>query len=232
MEDMYVYEIIVIGVVCSLLIYLLATKDDNWVPMRERPTETKSKKSVINYHAWRGPMFIEDFTTEGFTNFTTEGFNNFTTDNPNEENVPVLHTITEKTHSLSDIQDQYLGDIAGLELRNDPNRTKQLEKKLKCHRKAMGECRTDTLTAEEDWRNEHWNSPYWMRGPSDKGDLCHAPDWRKNDPGNFKQATNNNLDAPNNLTCQARSIMKDYCDPVDKVSPHCYKKTFDHCYFA
>lgn len=218
MEDIYVYEIIIIGIVSSFLIYLLATKDDNWVPFRERPSETKSKKSVINYHAWRGPMFIEDFT-------------NFTSDNPNEENVPVLHPITETTQSSYDIQDQYLGDIVGLELQKDPNRTKQLEKKLKCHRKAMGQCRTDTLTAEEDWRNEHWNSPYWMRGPSDKGDLCHAPNWRKNDPGNFKQATNNNLDTPNNLTCQARSIMKDYCDPVDKVLPHCYKKTFDQCYY-
>lgn len=189
--DTYVQEIIIIALVCALIIWLLITKDDNWVPLSQRPQEKKSKKSVINYYAWKGPMFVEDFT-------------NFTCDNPNKEIVPVSRNIIKQQ-----------------------NITK--EQQQKCHEVAMNNCNVDTLTAEQDWREEYWNSTYKMTGPSDKGDLCRKPDWSKGDPGNFLQATNNNLDAPNNLTCQARSINKDYCDTRDKVSPYCYKKTYEKC---
>jgi len=47
--------------VSALVIYLFATKDTVYVPLREKPQPTKSKKNVINYYAWKGPFFTEDF---------------------------------------------------------------------------------------------------------------------------------------------------------------------------
>ena len=62
-----------------------------------------------------------------------------------------------------------------------------------CHRMAKNKCRVPTLTSEQDWRNEYWNSTYKMTGPSDQGSLCKPPNWKLGDPGNFRQATNNHL---------------------------------------
>lgn len=198
----YIYEILLLSVVCALIVYLLATKDDVFVRARDMPKPDKSKKLVINYYGWKGPMFVEDFT-------------NFTCDNPNQEVVPV------------DRPNPYLGN--NKDDKCDVPKYNKSRKFKYCHKASMDKCRVPTLTAEQDWYNEYWNSTYLMMPPSDRGDLCHGPDWRKGDPGNYRQATNNNLDAPNNLKCQSRSINKDYCDTVDKVSPNCYVTELNAC---
>ena len=49
-------------------------------------------------------------------------------------------------------------------------------------------------------------------------------------PGNFRQVSNNNLDAPNNLkSAQMRSVMGDWFHPRDKVSPWCYAEKYKQC---
>lgn len=167
-------EIILLIAVVILIVYLFATKDNPYVPINERVTPWKSKRRVINYHGWKGPMFIEDFT--------------------NTDNSPKY------------------------------NKSKEM-----CHRFAKNKCITPTLTSEQDWYNEYWNSTYKMTGPSDQGSLCRGPNWKKGDPGNYRQVTNNNLDPSNNLKCQARSTNKDFCHPCDKVSPKCYVHTLNKC---
>ena len=47
-----------------MLIYLFATKDQPFAPVKN--TDTKSKQDVINWFAWRGPMFVEDFNGSPF----------------------------------------------------------------------------------------------------------------------------------------------------------------------
>ena len=54
-------EIILLIAVMTLLIYLFATKDNPYVPINEREKPWRSKRRVINYYGWKGPMFIEDF---------------------------------------------------------------------------------------------------------------------------------------------------------------------------
>jgi hypothetical protein len=67
-------------------------------------------------------------------------------------------------------------------------------------------CQIPTLTAEGSWRNEYHNAVYRLGGPDA-----------------FRQVTNNNLSAPNNLkAAQMKSVMGDYFDPADKISPWCY----------
>jgi hypothetical protein len=84
---------------------------------------------------------------------------------------------------------------------------------LECHQSATENCLIPTLTSEDSWRNEYHNSQYRL-GKADA----------------FKQATNNNLSAPNNLkSAQMKSIMGDWFDPKDKVSPWCYAESLKTC---
>lgn len=70
--------LIVVALV-ALMVYMFATADNQYIFLRDRPTPWESKRQSINYYAWRGPMFTEDFG-----NF--EGANN-----PKEELVPSCH---------------------------------------------------------------------------------------------------------------------------------------------
>lgn len=206
---MYEKEILLLLCVSALIIYLLATKDNEYIPINEREPQWKSNRNVINYHSWRGPMFIDDFT-------------NFTSDNTYQETVPVSRPNPYLLAPSSIVGGKVKGCVV-------PSYNIGNEAMKQCHREAKAKCVTDVLTSEGDFRNEYHNSTYWMRGPSDKGTLCRKPDWSAGDPGNYRQATNNNLDAPNNLTCQGRSIMGDYCACDDKVAPQCYVKELNKC---
>lgn len=195
-------EIILLIAVITLIIYLFATKDYPYVPIKDRINGggyQQSKRRVINYYGWKGPMFIEDFTSE----------------NPYQETVPVSRPNPYLTPHES----------KGCTV---PKYNKS-DKMKYCHRAAKNKCRVPTLTSEQDWYNEYWNSTYMMTGPSDEGSLCKGPQWSIGDPGNYRQATNNNLDFPMNLKCQARSTNKDFCHPRDKVSPKCYASSIKEC---
>lgn len=129
-----------------------------------------------------------------------EDFTNFTRDNPFKEVVPVSRKIS---------------------LYNRPIITRPPDKNKyhKCHIESITKCRTPTLTSEKDWKNEIWNTIYKMT----------PPNWTRGYPGNYLQATNNNISIPKNLKCVSKSINKDYCKPEDKISPKCYATKMYKC---
>lgn len=47
--------------VIMLLAYLFATHDAPYIPLRKREQPLGTKRKIINWYAWRGPMFVEDF---------------------------------------------------------------------------------------------------------------------------------------------------------------------------
>jgi hypothetical protein len=224
-------EVLLLITASAFLIYLFATQDGEYVPIAERPQRQTFGRNVINYYGWKGPFFIDDFAefeqaainevedrkmkplgsdeyTETFTNFGL-------IENPYQEVVPVKRP------------NFYISkDGKGCVV---PKYNKNNKDMKRCHRLAKYQCRVPTYTSEHGWRNEYWNSTYKMQGPSDKGSLCSPPNWCNGDPGNYRQATNNNLDFPNNLKCNARSRYMDYCEPRDKVSPFCYATAMKMC---
>lgn len=168
----------------ALLVYLFATRDNDYIPIADRPQDLESKRQSINYYGWRGPMFVEDFT-----NFS--GANN-----PKEQLVPVVRCgVTPDGKDDCDIP-KYNRNVPGM---------------LDRHQQASEQCQLpDTLTSEESWRNEYHNSVYRLGGPD-----------------GYRQVTNNNLSAPNNLkAAQMKSVMGDWFDPKDKISPWCYAQSF------
>lgn len=64
-DNEYVYWLL-IGIVL-LVLYMFATKDNPYIRIRDRPQPILSKRKVINWYAWRGPFFMEDFTGDGLT---------------------------------------------------------------------------------------------------------------------------------------------------------------------
>jgi len=209
----FVAETVLLIFTSALLIYLFATKDNPYVPIKDRPVEWKSNRKVINYYGWKGPMFIEDF--KGGCVQTLEQ------ENPLKENVPVSRP--NPYLSSPDSEPCVIPRF------NTDNKMMKY-----CHRAAADKCRQRTLTSAEDWANEYHNDTYKMTGPSDQGSLCRPPNWRLGDPGNYRQSTNNNLDAPNNLTCggaegSARGRNKEFCAPKTKISPVCYVRNLNEC---
>lgn len=96
-----------------------------------------------------------------------------------------------------------------------PKYNKHVDGALECNEYALGHCRIPTQTSEESWRNEFHNSPYNLS---------------RNPKKNFSQITNNNLSPANNLkSAQMKSVMGDWFDPKDKVSPWCYAELYGHC---
>lgn len=132
---------LVIIAVSALVIYMFATKDNQYVFIRDRPVQPPSKRQSINYYAWQGPFFVENsMPLEG----TVENFNNFSgSNNPKNEVVPTCHPCEIPKYNM-----------------NNP-------KAKKCHKFAMNQCRVRTQTSEMGWKNEYWNSQHRMEGPSD-----------------------------------------------------------------
>jgi hypothetical protein len=57
-----------------------------------------------------------------------------------------------------------------------------------------------------------------------------GPNPRTGDQGNYKQCTNNNLDAANQLKCIGQGVIDaDTCSPEHLVSHACYKQNLDQC---
>lgn len=212
-------ETLLLIAVSALIIYLFATKDNPYVPIKDRPEPWTSKRKVINYYGWKGPMFTEDF--KGGNECDSECVQTLEQENPLKENVPVSRP------------NPYL-NTPGSEPCVVPRFNPKNKIMQYCHRAAADRCRQRTLTSAEDWANEYHNDTYKMTGTSDQGGLCRPPNWRFGDPGNYRQSTNNNLDAPNNLKCggaegSARGRNKEFCAPKDKISPVCYVRNLNEC---
>lgn len=189
-----------------LVLYLFAKADGDYVFIRDRPKPWTPKRKSINYYAWQGPFFIEDFSggtggTGGTGATVRENFGNFQgANNPKDEIVP--------TCGACEIP-KYNATVKGAK---------------ECHKFAMNQCRVRTQTSEKGYKHEFWNSAHKMEGPHD------GLSKKMGGAGNFQQSTNNNLSAPNNLpSAQMRSVMGDWFDDQEKVSPWCYAETYNQC---
>jgi|JI10StandDraft_1071094.scaffolds.fasta_scaffold105935_4 hypothetical protein len=174
---------LVLIVVGGLIIYLFTRRDSGeYVKVADREANRwEPKRQSINYYAFRGPFFVEDFT-----NFNAEN-------NPKQDIAPTSDCPPNEC------------DI--------PKYNKHTMGVLDCHQDVSKCCTVDTLTAEQSWRNEYHNSPYRLGGPD-----------------GYSQAVNNNLSAPNNLkAAQMKSVMGDWFDPKDKISPWCYAESMKPC---
>lgn len=255
----------------ALVVYMFANADNEYVRLRDRPKPWVPKRQSINYYAWKGPMFVEDFTDIAMVGLASGqekqqppfGPMGKALDGP----ASVCHGSSyaspvglptadcdqytpkdEKCSSCPENSSEFvqgsqppncacrntIENFGSFEGENNPKAeivptcgaceipkyNGCVEGAGKCHAFAMDKCRIPTLTAEDGWYNEYWNSQYRMQGP----------DKKLGTPGNYAQVTNNNLDAPNNLkSAQMRSIMGDWFCPKDKVSPYCYANTWKQC---
>lgn len=241
-------EILLLIVASSLVIYLMATQSQEYVPIRERPKRRTFGRNVINYYGWKGPFFIDDFAKfeedakavidrrkrvplgkeptapKDFSGTSAAGNAPVSTPSLAAGIVEGFGTFKPPENSLNEVVPVWRENGCVLPKYN----TKNVDA-IKCHKKAMLKCRVPFHTAEDGWRNEYHPDTYKMRGPSDEGELCRPPNPFNGDPGNFRQTTNNTLDVANNIKCNARSRYMDYCDPLERVSQYCYAKTYSDC---
>jgi len=233
--------ILILAAVAALLVYLFANADNEYVFIKDRPKEWVPKRKSINYYAWRGPMFVEDFANgESSTSSTDEFAGSFTGghaevnakdqnegqfgDHQMENFAPHLENFAPQLENFGAFRGannpkaEIVPTCGSCEI---PKYNKNVKGAAECHRASQDSCRVPTMTSEDGWRHEYWNSQYKMEGPG-KGPL--------GGPGNYAQVSNNNLDAPNNLkSAQMRSIMGDWFHPRDKVSPWCYAENYKQC---
>lgn len=229
----------------ALVVYMFATADNQYVMLKDRPKPWVPKRKSINYYAWRGPFFVEDF--HGGAGNTSEAANSpqNTADcnqyNPDDSTALAVSCPCNSSGFSNDAcvnsyvatgaAKEHFGNFSG---ENNPKAeivptcgacevpkyNTHVRGARECHVAAKKGCRIPTLTAEQGWYNEYWNSTYRMEGP----------DRKLGTPGNYAQITNNNLDAPNNLeSAQMRSWMGDWFCPRDKVSPYCYANKYRQC---
>jgi hypothetical protein len=188
-----------------MLIYLFATKDQPFAPVKN--TDTKSKQDVINWFAWRGPMFVEDFNGSPFIPLEDAEDEVCAKSRMSPPNAAMFEGFGNHMLPLEIIK-QDKGGFLPLAYDNPIS--------LKDHLETYKKCTTSKLsTSEKAYRNEYHNCSYKMMPPNKK----------TKDLGNFKQCTNNNLDAPNNLKFKSLGRWDyDVTMPDDRVSQACYAK--------
>jgi hypothetical protein len=134
---------------------------------------------------------------------------------PNKANCPMtghMHTLYNKNRELVPTNKQC----------EIPKYNTGNKKAEKCHRFAKQKCRIPELTSKLYWQNEFHNDVYTLRGPSFTSD-------GKVDLGNYRQVTNNNLDAPNNLKCQCYGRTCETCPDNERISQGCYAVNYGRC---
>lgn len=221
----YNVSILLLLLTFALLMYLFATKDNPFIPQKLTPSKPPSKQGVINWFAWRGPMFVEDFGDIGYKpgNYSNGSPYETFDDQPDpsakeptesEAMITALegfgnHTLPTEPHSCK--ANQYAAE----------RKAKFLADHQKCHSLAYENCGPSNVsTSEKSYKHEYHNCSYRMRAPNPiTGDL-----------GNYKQCTNNSLDTPNQLKCVNEGRWDfDTCKPNDRVSHVCYKRNYDKC---
>lgn len=233
-------EVYLLVVVIFLIAYIFSTHDDPYIPIRNRKVEAPTKRKIISWHSWRGPMFIEDFggQTDGSNPGKVPRSNKLsdcdgkgaaeyvksqswphkkmgTCSGKEYDNIYIGHTLSDNPMALPSDPEECCGY-------NEHKRQKHLADLKDCHKYAMSYCRQPNSeeTAQKSWENKYFNCSYIMRGPNPAtGDL-----------GNYKQCTNNNLDAANQLKCIGQGVLDaDTCSPEHLVSHVCYKQNLDQC---
>ena len=223
-------EVYLLVIVIFLIAYIFSTRDDPYIPIRKRKVEAPTKRRIINWYSWRGPMFIEDFDGSEYWK-QNGGDNSQIQEYVQSGNLPhkKLGTCSDREHDniymghiLSDNPMALPSDPEGCCKENEYKKQKHLKDLKDCHRYAMSYCRQPNSeeTAQKSWENKYFNCSFVMRGPnSETGDL-----------GNYKQCTNNNLDAANQLKCIGQGVLDaDTCSPEHLVSHVCYKQNLDQC---
>ena len=236
--------------VFGLLLYLFATKDDPFIPSHLIPKKGRTKSGIINWYAWRGPMFVEDFdggsNGENFNDFGDIGYKpgNYSNGSPyetfdcvSEEShqdgirggspLPQAHEAQSLSLALEGIEGfecpGLISDTRTCESTKEMNarKCKFLNNERQCHCETYQKCKGVKLSTSEDaYRNEYHTCSYQMRAPNpNTGDL-----------GNYKQCTNNSLDAPNHLKFKSQGRWDyDITPPKHRVSKVCYKRNYDQC---
>lgn len=227
----------------GLIIYLLATNDDPFIPSRLIPKKEKAKSGIINWYAWKGPMFVEGFNdfgnVTGGTGTNGSQYQQFTSPpstaaqcgGSESHQEGVLYQAPESL-SLTQALEGF-GSCPGLPPDSETCESPQQRNKRKCdflkderscHGKTYSACKGIKLSTSEDaYRNEFHPCSFKMRGPNPlTGDL-----------GNYKQCTNNSLDAPNHLKFKSQGRWDyDITPHEDRISPVCYKRNYDNCLTA
>ena len=210
----------------AFVVYIFATRDDPYIPIRKREKPLKSKREIINWYAWRGPMFIEDFEGSKGSNDKNKINTPSCGSCPNKQFpcsiAPTNCGVNFVTPILSDNPMNLPSDPVACCQENELKRQKHAKDFAVCNRKAMNFCRTPPAeeTSQQSWSNKYFNCSYIMR----------PPNWKTGDLGNYTQCTNNNLDAPNQLKCVGLGrIDADTCPPTHLVSHVCYKQKLDKC---
>lgn len=229
----------------TLIIYLLATNDDPFIPSRLIPKKAKTKSGIINWYAWRGPMFVEDFNDFGDIGYKPgnyasgspyEGFTCQDNTSHQQGELSVLPQHREGASLMLNLDGIEHFERPGLipdtrtceSPQEQQNRKKKFLKTVKdCHCDTYQKCGpglnglgSKLTTSEDAYRNEYHTCSYQMRAPNpNTGDL-----------GNFKQCTNNSLDAPNHLKFKSQGRWDyDITPPKHRISPACYKRNYDKC---
>ena len=227
----------ILAATAALLIYIFAKADDEYVFIQDRPKPWVPKRKSINYYAWRGPFFVEDFAggvgQVAESNAKEQNKGQFgkelggITFSSSKWDAGIFNASVEGMETFQDLEGannpkaEIVPTCGKCEI---PKYNTTVKGAAQCHRIAKDQCRVPTLPSEEGWRHEYWNSQYRMEGPTE------GLSAKLGGPGNFSQVTNNNLSAPNNLkSAQMRSIMGDWFDPRDKVSPWCYAEMYNKC---
>lgn len=214
-------EVYLLVVAILFVAYMFATHDDPYIPINQRPKPYTSKRQLISWFAFRGPMFIEDFecTHSAQTSQKNKCLScdarNKSTDAKYNDNIYIGSTYSDNPMNLP-------SDPAECCAENTMKKQKRMKDFEKCNQYAMSNSREPPAeeTSQKSWENKYFNYPYVMRGPNYKtGDL-----------GNYKQCTNNNLDDPNQLKCVGLGrIDADTCSVPHLVSHYDYKKNLDSC---
>ena len=84
--------------------------------------------------------------------------------------------------------------------------------KSMCHKLAGNNCRIPSESSHKCWLNEYQNCSY-----------------RMGHKGAYRQCTNNNTEAPNNIPCKCNNRSFDMCRPSDKASEKCYNSVYYRC---
>ena len=212
------------------IVYIFATKDNPYIPIAKRPKPLGSKREIINWYAWKGPMFIEDFkgqSSESEAISPEQQPSLKECDNCPNKPFVCSHkgskcSVNFVAPTLSDNPTNLPSDPVRCCQENELQRQKHSRDFQVCNREAMNSCRTPPSkeTSQHSWENKYFNCSYVMRGPN----------WKTGDLGNYTQCTNNNLDVPNQLKCVGLGrIDADTCSPTHLVSHVCYKDKVDQC---
>lgn len=179
-------EFVLLFVTFLFMVYLFANKDNLYVPIDRRPQPYQTKRKIINWFAWKGPMFVEDFIGNGDFIGNRENFNN--------------HMLPSDPKSCSGKRALCNKDKEWLCDHHD------------CNKVSMESCRVPSLTSEHAWRNEYHNSSYWMRGPNPiTGDLGNYKQTTNNNLDTPNQLKCAGLGRWDMETCSPKSRVSPVC---------------------